>query len=220
MSRSLLTWLVVASSCVGGAHRAQASELGSAAARALRYAEKHGVCGWDVFVRPWTKQPQWKKKGSYFTVLTPFAQVCWSIRSSMRSSEKMTQEVAESVTNQALARRTVYVIARFPTIAEKGEGPTRWWRHDEYQGYIRVSDGKKYFDLAPVRSTAKQDLDFKETGGGSHWRDFATREFSFTLPNVKLPKRVRLIFEVRKPTSTPGNGMWARFVFPRGEFLK
>ena len=76
--------------------------------------------------------------------------------------------------------------------------------------YFEVPPGGRF--SVPL-DTKKRDLSFRTSSWDQrYWRDFATKEYQFAVPMVKLPPKILLKFQV--------GDMWAEFVFPQGEFLR
>ena len=205
-----MRWLVALALATASTIAHASGGTAEAAEAAMRFVRSHQRCNEKEFLAPWTKEPNWKKRGSFFTVLTPFAKLCLLVRNESMGGQmppvaEVTQLAAE------LRREGITVVARFPTITRKDQ----WggWRHDEYQASLTLSDGKKSLSLKPWTSSKKRDLSFRTSSWDQrYWRDFATKEYQFAVPMTKLPPRIILTFRV--------GDMWAKFGFPCGEFLR
>ena len=213
--RRALVWAAVSASFLVSAMAATSEgAIGGASERAahaaVQFVRSHQRSNEKEFLAPWTKEPNWKKRGSFFTVLTPFAKLCLLVRNESMGGQMPSHAEIVQLAEQ-LQREGITVVARFPTITRKGD----WggWRHDEYRASLTMSNGRKSLALKPWQSSTKRDLSFRTSSWDQrYWRDFATKEYQFAIPMVKLPPRLTLTFRV--------GDMWAQFAFPAGEFLR
>ena len=205
-----MRWLVALALAVASTLAQASGGTAEAAGAAIRFVRSHQRCDEKEFLAPWTKEPNWKKRGSFFTVLTPFAKLCLLVRNESMGGQMPPLAQVTQLADE-LTREGITVVARFPTITRKdGWGG---WRHDEYRASLALSDGKKSLSLKPWTSSKKRDLSFRTSSWDQrYWRDFATKEYQFAVPMVKLPPKILLKFQV--------GDMWAEFVFPQGEFLR
>jgi len=75
-----MRWLVALALAVASTLAQASGGTAEAAGAAIRFVRSHQRCDEKEFLAPWTKEPNWKKRGSFFTVLTPFAKLCLLVR--------------------------------------------------------------------------------------------------------------------------------------------